>query len=378
MEITAVETAYLGGSSTCIKIETDDGTAGYGEGVVETTPYAVLAVVDALAEQYLVGRDPTAIRKHRRRIEDALWYFDGPVPTGAVAGIEQALWDIKGKSLGVPVYELLGGPVREDVRIYKWIGAETREDLPTQARERVDEGYDAIKFSPTPDDPSAYPRVVDETREIVRDVREAVGPDVDIMLDPASRWKLAEARHILSEIREFGVLFAEDFIAPKPVETVEKLADSTDIPYALGDRLTGLGEFQSVVQRDAAAVLQPDICHSGGLFELTHIAAVAEERGIRIAPHNPQGPVATAAAVHLDLSIPNFLIQEVAGTEYYGAWNNEHIHADVVEDTDGRIPAPERPGLGVEVDDELFEEEYATPAETPLFVDTDDFHVPEW
>jgi galactonate dehydratase len=378
MEITAVETVYLGGSSTCIKVETDGGVAGYGEGVVETTPFAVLSVVDALADQYLIGTDPFAVQKHRRRMQDALWYYEGPVSMGAVAGVEQALWDIKGKALGVPVYELLGGAVRDSVRTYKWIGAETRGNLPEQAVDLVSRGFDALKFSPTPDDPSPYPRVIDEAVEVVRSVREAVGPDVDLMLDPASRWKPAEAERIVPELREFDPLFVEDFVHPKPISVVADLVERIRVPYALGDRLTGFREFQEVLDRNAAAVLQPDVCHSGGLLELSHVAAAAEQKGVRIAPHNPQGPIATAAAVHLDLTIPNFLVQEVAGTEYYGAWNNDHIDSSVVDIEDGHISRPEAPGLGIEVDDAVFEEEYGTPADTPLFVDTDDFHVPEW
>lgn len=378
MEITSVDGVYLGGSSTCIKVETDQGISGYGEGVVETTPLAVLKVVEALGEQYLVGKDPTPIQKHRRRMQDALWYYEGPVPAGALAGIEHALWDIKGKDLGVPVYELFGGPLRDEVRVYKWIGAETRSNLPEQAEDLVDRGYDAIKFSPTPNEPSPYPAVVEETVDIVRGVREAVGSDVDLMLDPASRWKLAEAKHIIPELREFDILFAEDFIHPKPISVVEELVENIRVPYALGDRVTGFREFQEIIHRNAAAVIQPDICHSCGLMEFTHVASAAEQKGIRLAPHNPQGPIATAAAVHIDLSVPNFLIQEVAGTEYYGAWNNPHIDSSVVDIEDGVIPAPEKPGLGIEVDDAVFDETYGTPKDTPLFVDTSDFHVPEW
>ncbi|MFB6105572.1 MAG: enolase C-terminal domain-like protein [Halobacteriaceae archaeon] len=378
MEIVDVDAVHLGGSAGCIRLRTDAGLAGYGEAVVETAPHATLRLAERVAESALVGEDPRPVARHAAQMRDALWYHQGPVANGALTGIEHALWDLKGKDLGVPVYELLGGPVRESVRTYKWIGADGREDLPEQARERVAEGFDALKFCPTPDEPSAYPQVVDEVVETVAGVREAVGPAVDLMVDPASRWKLPEAKHVLSELEAYDLLFAEDFVAPEQVGVVEKLADSTHVPYALGDRLTGLREFEPVVQRDAAAVLQPDVCHVGGLSTITTIAALAREHGMRVAPHNPQGPIATAAALHVDLAIPNFLIQEVAGTDFFGAWNaSEYLDTSVIGIQDGRIPAPDAPGFGVEVDDALFEGDLDV-SDAPLFVDRSDFHVPEW
>lgn len=378
MEITGIDTVHIGGSAGCVRLETDAGISGYGESVVETIPEETLAVAERIGDRYLVGRDPGPIEKLTTELRDALWYDQGPVANGALTGIEHALWDIKGKHLDVPVYELLGGPVRDEVRVYKWIGAETRETLPQQASDRVDEGFDAMKFCPTPDDPSAYPQVVDEVVDTVREVRETVGPDVDLMLDPGSRWKLPEAKHVLSELEAYDPLFAEDFIPPEHTAAVEKLADSTHVPYALGDRLTGIREFEPVIERDAAAVLQPDICHVGGLTTITHIAAMGRHHGMRVAPHNPQGPIATAAAVHVDLAVPNFLIQEIAGTDFFGAWDaNEYIDTDAIAIEDGHIPAPDRPGLGIDVDDELFETDLDVP-EAPLFVDRSDFHVPEW
>jgi galactonate dehydratase len=381
MEITGVETARLGGSSAVVKLETDAGVDGFGEAVVETVPTAVLDVVERFGEEYLIGRDPAPIEKHRRVLQDAVWYHDGAVVNSALTGIEHALWDIKGKDLEVPVYELLGGPVRDSVRVYKWIGAESREDLAAQAEARVEEGLTAVKFSPTPEpEPSPYPRCIEEVREIVEAVREAVGHEVDIMLDPASRWKLAEARHILSELEEFHPLFAEDFVSSSkhivPNE-IEKVADSTSIPYALGAQTYRVAGFEKIIHRDAAAVLQPDIGHAGGILEIKKIAAAAEHHGIRIAPHNPLGPVATAAAVHVDLAVPNFLIQEIAGTDFFGAWGmDEYVDAPALNIVDGHIPAPDAPGLGVSIADELFEERPEVP-DPPLFFG-DDFHVPEW
>jgi len=381
MGITAVKTARLGGSSALVKLETDEGYAGVGEVVVETAPDAVLSVVDRIGDRYLIGEDPGPIEKHRRAIQDALWYHEGAVINSALTGIEHALWDIKGKVLNVPVYKLLGGPVRDEVRVYKWIGAETRSNLPEQARAREEEGLTGIKFSPTPDNPSRYPAVVDEVVEVVRAVSDAVGPDVDIMLDPASRWKLAEARDILDALEEFDILFAEDFVSSTkhivPGE-IEKISEATTIPYALGAQTYGVAGFEEIIHRDAAAVLQPDIGHAGGILEIKKIAAAAEHHGIRIAPHNPLGPVATAAAVHVDLAIPNFLIQEIAGTDFFGTWDmNEYVDAGALEIDDGYIPKPEAPGLGVSVSDDLFEDQPDVP-EPPLFFDDADFHVPEW
>lgn len=378
MKIVAVKTAYLGGSSACLRIDTDEGIRGYGEAAVETMPEAVLAVVHRIAQKYLIGQEPGPLELHRRRLQDAFWYHEGAVFNSALTGIDHALWDIKGKTLGVPVYELLGGPVRDRVRVYKWIGSQTRRNLPEQAKKVVADGITAVKFCPTPDKPSPYPQCVAEVREVVKQVREAVGPTVDIMLDPASRWKLAEARHILSELEEFNPLFAEDFISPYYIPAVERLAQSTTIPYALGDRLFRFRQFEEVIQRDAAAVLQPDIGHVGGLGEILHIAAASEHHGIRIAPHNALGPVATAAAIHVDLAITNFLIQEIAGTDFFGAWGlKDSIDTEILEIRGGYIQAPQKPGLGVSVADEVFEKQPRVP-EPPLFFDRADFHVPEW
>jgi galactonate dehydratase len=378
MKITDVRTVQLSGSSTCIRVDTDEGVRGYGEASVETSPESVIATVHRIAKHYLVGQDPVPIELHRRRLQDAFWYHEGVNVNSAMSGIEQALWDIKGKVLGVPVYELLGGPVRDRVRVYKWIGARTREGLAEQALRVVAQGITAIKFSPTPPVPSPYPRCVPEAIRIVREVREAVGPDIDIMLDPAGRWKLAEAKHILAELEPFTPLFAEDFISPYHIRAVEKLAASTRIPYALGDRFFRFRQFEEVLHRDAAAVLQPDICHAGGLSEIKLIAGASEHHGIRLAPHNPHGPIATAAVLHLDLAIPNFLIQEIAGTDFFGAWSLEKfMDIEILEIKNGHIAAPRKPGLGVSVADELFENPPDV-CDAPFFVDGGDFHVPEW
>lgn len=379
MEIVNVETARLGGATGCVRVDTDEGISGYGEATPEQTPEAVFKYIERFADEYLIGSDPTPIEKHRRTLQDAVWYYKGVVPSSAITAIEHALWDIKGKELSVPVYELLGGPVREKVRVYKWIGAETRDNLPEQAEARADEGLTGMKFCPTPNDPSAYPQVVDEVHKTVHEVREAVGPDIDLMLDPAQRFKLSEAKHILSELEAFNPLFAEDFISPYQTSTVEKLADSTHIPYALGDRLLYVQDFEEIINRDAAAVLQPDIAHVGGLGQIKAIAAAAEYHGMRVAPHNAVGPIATAAAVHIDLAIPNFLIQEIAGLDYFGGWQfDDYLDIGVLDIKDGYIHAPEKPGFGVSVSDEVFEDGFEIDLEDPpLFVDPTDFHVPQ-
>ena len=225
-----------------------------------------------------------------------------------------------------------------------------------------------------------YPQNVPEVKETVSIVRDEVGPDVDIMIDPASRWKLPEAKHILSELEEFNPLFAEDFVGSykhtNPNE-IEKLADSTHIPIALGDKLYRLPQFEELITRDAAGVLQPNITYTGGILEVKKIAAAAEHHGIRIAPQNALGPVATAAAVHVDFTIPNFLIQEIAGTDFYGGWDTDLINTDVLEIENGYIFAPEKPGLGIEISDEAFESPPAV-SETPLYLNDESLIHPDW
>jgi galactonate dehydratase len=383
MQITDVKTARLSGGSAVVRIDTDEGISGVGEAVVETAPDAALSVVDLIAETYLIGRDPGPIERHRRQMQDAFWYHIGAVISSAIGGIEQTLWDIKGKHLGVPVYELLGGPVRDRVRTCKYLTGETTEELVAHALDWVDQGFDAVKVPPVPEHP--YPRCVSEVKETVGAVREAVGPDVDLLVDPASRWKLPEAKHVLEAIEEFDPLFAEDFVSSYKeiyVEEVEKLADSSRVSIALGAQLYRLSQFEEIIHHNAAAVLQPNVSHAGGILELVKIAAAAEHRNIRLAPHNPLGPVATAASVQVDLTIPNFLIQEVSGTEWYGGWElAEYVDGEAIEIEDGYIQAPEQPGLGVTVDDAVFEDQPAVTEASPFFDREewgDDFHIPEW
>jgi galactonate dehydratase len=383
MKISEVDTARLGPVSAVVRVKTDDGVVGYGEASENRAPRAVFEVIERIAEEYLIGADPRPIERHRRYLQDVFIRHEGVVISTAISGICQAFWDIKGKVLDVPVYELLGGPVRDAVRTYTWIGIEEedRKNLPEQAVEAVDRGFDAVKFYPMPTDTPPYPRCIPVVRDVVGGVRDAVGDDVDIMLDPTMRWKFAEARHILSELEEFRPLFAEDFafsyrhLHP---QSLEKLAESTVTPIAVGSDLFRLSQFEELIRRDAAAVLQPDIAHAG-ISEIKKIAAAAEHHDIRIAPHNPFGPVGTAAAIHVDLSVPNFLIQETS----YRSWPEgqslgEHIET-ALEFEDGYIPAPDAPGLGVTIDEAVFEEEFDLPE--PAWYSGapgTHSHLPEW
>jgi galactonate dehydratase len=383
MEITNVETARLGKVSGCVRVDTDEGISGYGEACENRAPGAVFAIIDRIADEYLVGADPTPIEYHRRHLQDVFVRHESVMVSTAISAIEHALWDIKGKRLGVPVYDLLGGPVRDEVRAYTWVGIEEedRENLPERARQAVDEGYDAVKFYPTPVDASPYPQCLPEVRELVGGVRDAVGPDVDLMLDPAMRWKFAEAKHVLSELETFDPLFAEDFaLSYRHVDpaALEKLAQSTTIPLAMGSDLYRLSEFEEVIHRDAAAVLQPDIAHAG-ISEIVKIAAAAEPNDIRIAPHNPFGPVATAAAAHVDFAVPNVLVQETSyRARPEGLALGEFVHTDL-EIADGRIERPESPGLGVSVDDEVFEEAFELPPPDWYSGEPGEHsHLPEW
>ncbi|MCC5833187.1 MAG: mandelate racemase/muconate lactonizing enzyme family protein [Opitutales bacterium] len=378
MKIDSLKIAHLGGPSTCLKIETDTGVYGLGEPSVETSVESVIKLVQLIGEEYLIGKDPFEIEKHRRTIQDALWYHADFTARAVLTGIENALLDLKARSLNIPLYELLGGAVRDEVRIYKWIGAADRSNLVEQATARVSEGIKAIKFSPTSNRPARFPQVIDEVEAIVSSVRNAIGPAVDIMLDPASRWKLSEAREILKVIEPYRILFAEDFIAELDVLSQEKLSAATSTPIALGDRLIGFKDFGPLIARQAVGVIQPDICHSGGLLELKAIARYAEQFGIRVAPHNPQGIIATATAIHFDLTVPNFLIQEIAGSDFFGAWSNKDLmRAPEYQISEGHIARPSLPGIGVEVSDVVFSEDFKAPP-APRFWDRDDFHVPEW
>jgi galactonate dehydratase len=335
-----------------VKVETDAGIVGVGEASLEGRELTVAAAVDELA-RYLVGEDPGAIEHHWQRLHRHGFWRGGVVLNSAISAIDQALWDVKGKKLDVPVYELLGGPTRKRIRLYTHCGGPSPEAAADRARALVEEGWTALKMGPR-----VVGDAVDE-RAMIRSMaraleltRQAVGPDVDLMVDNHGRMSPGYAIEMMHAIAPYDLLFFEEPVPPDDVKATTKVAEAKTAragmpPLATGERLFSKWEYRSLLESQAVDVVQPDICHAGGILELKKIAAMAETYYVKVAPHNPNGPVATAASAHLAAAIPNFLILEFALNQPHRDLS-QSIGLNVEK---GWLELPDRPGLGVELNE---------------------------
>ena len=354
MKITRIETFLAPPRWMFVRVDTDEGVVGWGEPVVEGRAEPVRAAVEVLAE-YLIGQDPMRIEDHWQVMTKGGFYRGGPVLSSAVAGLDQALWDIKGKHYGVPVYQLLGGPVRERVRAYAWIGGDEPEEIRDALTAQIEAGFTAVKMNGCGRMTPLATRA--EIRAAVRraeTAREVLGDDRDFGLDFHGRVSPANARRLLPLLAEAAPMFVEEPVLSEHMDTVPDLVNASPIPLALGERLYSRREFIAPL-RAGVALLPPDISHAGGISELRRIAALAETHGAQLAPHCPLGPVALAASLQIAFTTPNFLIQEQSIGIHY---NRGAELLDYVTDpepfrfTAGQLSRTDRPGLGIEVDEE--------------------------
>jgi len=359
MKITRLETIYIKPRWLFLKVHTDAGLVGLGEPIVEGRSQSVAAAVQELG-RYLIGQDAMRIEHHWQAIYRGAFYRGGPVLTSALSGVEQALWDIKGKALGVPVYELLGGAVRERIRIYHHFGGATPQECANSARALVVQGFTALKTGvPGPMQIVDKPRVVEEMVARMAAIRQAVGPDVDVGLDFHGRVSPAMAVRLAKALEPYYPMFIEEPCLPENVDTMVTIARSTTIPVATGERLFTKWGFREVLEKQAASILQPDLSHAGGILECKKIAAMAEVYYAAIAPHCPLGPVALAACLQLDACTPNFLCQEQVSL-------GEGYLREPFAVRNGYIPLPTKPGLGIELDegalaDKIYDGSWDTP-----------------
>jgi len=346
LKITRLETMHVAPRWLFLKMYTDEGFVGYGEPIVEGRARTVETAVKEL-EKYLIGKDPFKIEHHWQAMYRGTFYRGGPVLTSAISGVEQAMWDILGKSLRVPAYQLLGGSCHEKIRIYAHVGGRTPEEASRNALAKAEQGFTALKtglFDAT--------RIVDTLKvvkkavETFKAMRDAVGDDVDIGIDCHGRLSPAMAIRMAKALEPYYPMFLEEPCLPENVDTMVLVARSTSIPIATGERLFTKWGFREVLEKQAASILQPDVCHAGGILECKKIAAMAETYYAAIAPHNPLGPIALAACIQLDACIPNFLIQEQVTL-------GEGYLKKPFDMKDGYVDVPEEPGLGIELDDEL-------------------------
>jgi galactonate dehydratase len=358
-----------------LRVETSNGLVGWGEPIVEGRSRTVAAAVRELMETYLLGEDPARIEDHWQTMYRGGFYRGGPILMSAIAGIDQALWDIKGQSFDAPIYELLGGRARERVRVYQWIGGDRPEDVARAAEEKIDAGFDALKMNATAelrriDSPATVAAAV----ERVASVREAVGPEVDVGVDFHGRASKSMAKRLASALEPSDPLFIEEPVRPEQADALPTVAAHTTIPIAAGERLFSRWDFKPLFEQGVIDVIQPDLSHAGGITEVKKIASMAEAYDVALAPHCPLGPIALASCLQVDACSPNALIQEQSLDIHYNEGSDVLDYlADpsVFEFEDGYVSLPDGPGLGIEIDEEYVREQAAEAGEI-------DWHNPVW
>ena len=365
-----------------LKMETDEGVTGWGEPVIEGRASSVEAAVHELSH-YLIGKDPSRINDLWQTLYRGGFYRGGAILMSAIAGIDQALWDIKGKALGVPVYELLGGRVRDRMKTYRWVGGDRPSDIVDQIRAYQALGFDTFKFNGTEEMKLIDgPRAVDAAIAKVASIREAFGDTVDFGIDFHGRVSAPMARVLLHELEPFRPLFVEEPVLAEQAEYYPRLAAASHIPLAAGERMYSCTEFKPVLAAGGLSILQPDLSHAGGITECVKIAAMAEAHDVALAPHCPLGPVALAACLQVDFVAYNAVLQEQSIGIHYnqGADLLDYVlNKHDFECRDGYIEALPLPGLGVQIDEEKLIQAAKQPPRwrNPLWRHTDG-SVAEW
>lgn len=353
MKITRVETFMVPPRWLFVRIETDAGIVGWGEPGLEGFAEIARTGVHHFAD-WLIGRDPLQIERHWQVLVKTGMYRGGPVLSSAVAGIDQALWDIAGQHLGVPVHVLLGGPVRDRVRVYGWVGGDQPGEIGDAIAARVEQGLTAVKMNASGLMPVS-PTVRDLTSmaERLAIAREILGPDRDVAVDFHGRFNTAAAVRALRIIEDFTPMFAEEPVLPEHAHLLRDVVASTSIPISTGERLYDRHEFLPALQH-GIRIAQPDLSHAGGITEVRKIAALAETFDVQLAPHCPSGPLTLAASLQVALATQNHLIQEMSLGIHY----NEGLEVldylvdpDPLRIRDGYIERLTGPGLGIEIDE---------------------------
>jgi galactonate dehydratase len=360
MRITDVSTRVVDAGDrdwVFVRVQTDEaGLIGWGEASLGWHTRAVTGAVADLAP-LLVGQDPRPVERLWQLMSRGPYFKGGIVVMSAISGIDQALWDIKAKALGIPLFELLGGPVRDRVRTYvnlgSELGAEARrpEAWAEAARAAREAGFDAMKVYPmAPARPLEGPAELHRAANLVAAVREAAGYDADIMVDLHGRTTPAVAISLGRMLEPMRPYFLEEPCQPGDVDALAEVARAIPIPIAAGERLVNAQEFGQLVERRACAVFQPNVCYCGGITQIRRLAALAEPALISIAPHNPNGPIGTMVSVHVALAVSNFLILELVRDDV--PWRSELVDGHV-EFRDGYVLPPSRHGIGLELDEEV-------------------------
>ena len=387
MKITRVTTKVINArlrNWVIVRVETDQpGLDGLGEATVEFQTRAVVGAVEDLAS-LVIGHDPRDIERLWQMMYRHPFFKGGVITMSAMSGIDQALWDISAKDMGVPLWRALGGLARDRVRMYDHLGggdseavynSDTVGSFAEKMKQSVADGFTAVKILAVPKTvPLGGAAQLRHAEALMQTAREAVGPDIDIMIDFHGRTSAAMAIQYARVLEPFHPYFLEEVVQPEFIGAMAKVARSTSIPLASGERLFTNQEFLPLLQAEAIDVAQPDVCHAGGITGLRKISALCDSFGVVMAPHNPLGPVATMVNVHLGLSTANFLIQEVMRTDV--PWREEVVQG-VPEIRDGYIQVPTTLGIGVSIN-ELEAAKHPFEAGTPTQWFHDDGSIADW
>lgn len=386
MKITKLETFHVQPRWLFLKISTDHGIVGFGEPIVEGQSKVVEAAIESLG-RLIIGKDPRQIEHLWQLMYRGTFYRGGSIMVSAISGIEQALWDIKGKYYNMPVYEMLGGKVRNKIRVYCHLdgdypntGNTSAEHYVKCALKRKAEGFNFIKWG-LPDRAMNIienPAVITEMANKFAAVRKAVGDDFELAVDCHGRLSGAMAKQFCRAIAPYNPVFVEEPVLPENVDVLLDVKNHVEVPIASGERRFTKWEFRELIEKQAVDIVQPDCCHAGGILELKKIAAMAETYYLAFAPHNPLGPISLAACLQVDACTPNFTIQEMPALN--NGWDRGVGYLkEPFKIENGYITVGDKPGLGIEIDEDFLEankleEEW----ETPLFVDPIDGSVRDW
>lgn len=358
MKITSIDQFFPRRRMRLVKITTDTGIVGWGETTLEGKPRSTHAAVEELSD-YLIGKDPLRIEHHWQHIYRSAFFRGGNVLMSALSGIDQALWDIAGKHHGVPVHNLLGGPVRDRIRVYAhWGIRDLSEEGLARSKERLETlrskgGYKAFKTGPAgkwrAHEP---PETIDRFIKCAYTMREWVGDDCELCFDFHGKMTPGLAVEVCNELKGMRPMFVEEPVPQENIDALKFVADKVPFPIATGERLLSRWEFRRVLEKQAASYIQPDASHAGGISELKRIANMAEVYYVHVMPHCAIGPVAFSACMQVDAAVPNFLIQEQVD-----AGLGEGLLAEPWTVTDGHIDLPTKPGLGFTIDEKEAEQD---------------------
>ena len=356
MKIARIETFLVAPRWLFVRVESADGAVGWGEASLEGYAEAVVGAFEPLRDRFL-GHDPFAIEDIWQVAYRGGFYRGGPVLMSALAGLEQALWDLKGRALGLPAWQMLGGKIRDRIRAYAWIGGDRPHEIGEAARARKGQGFSAVKMNATAElDWIGTPKLFDE---VIARVQAAQAEGMDVGLDFHGRVHRPMAKQLAKVLEPLGLLFIEEPLLSENPEGLAQIAGLVSTPIALGERLYSRWDFKPFFEAGAVDIIQPDLSHAGGLGECRKIAAMAEAYDVAVAPHCPLGPLALAACVQLAACTPNVAIQEMSLGIHYNVGADLYsycVDEGALRPVDGFLPIPDGPGLGVDINEEAVRE----------------------